>query len=425
MAAWIGRALGLVLIVLSSLSGAVAQDDKIFEPEVPPGFRPDNDRAESGLWMIVDRHAEQLDYSKFILRQPDINAYVKSIACRLAPAYCDDIRIYIVRTPYFNATMRPNGVMEIWSGLLLRVQNEAQLAAVIGHELAHYLLRHSIKNWQARRDTSNVMAFLSLGLAVAAGAEAANTANLLALAAMFQYGRSQETEADLYGMQMMVNAGYNPMAASNVWKFLNEERRVGCVSDYVSAQQKKSKRWDDRKALSVKKKATKRCRKAGRSLNDILFASHPSSENRMELLQNKALGVNSVEVSVGYFNDRFDNHLADYLQMFASDQLQQHNFGRTEFILNHLDENPNLSAQVFFLKGELHRMRAANGDLERAINFYQQSTRYENAPPEAYRGLGFMHMKNGNRPAAKSAFEKYLALAPEAQDKSMIEFYVR
>lgn len=422
MATKMGQMIGLMFLVCVSFGGAWAQESKRFEPEIPPGFRPENDVAESGLWMIVDRHAEQLDYSKFILRQPDINAYIKSIACRLAPAYCAAIKIYIVRTPYFNATMRPNGVMEIWSGLLLRVQNEAQLAAVIGHELAHYLLRHSIKNWQARRNTSNIMAFLSLGLAVAAGAEAANTANLLALAAMFQYGRNQETEADLYGLQMMTDAGYHPMAASDVWAFLNEERRFGCVSDYVSQQQKKSKKWDNRKALSIEKKATKRCRKAGRSLNDILFASHPSSEARMHLLRAEATGVSA---ELNYHNARFDSHLANYLQLFAADQLQQHNFGRTEFILNHLDENPNLSAQVLFFKGELHRMRSATGDLAKAIDFYQQATLFDNAPPEAYRGLGFMQMKAGDRDAAKAAFEKYLALVPDAQDKSMIEFYVR
>ena len=74
-----------------------------------------------------------------------LHAYVEDIACRLGASHCPDIRVHIVRTPWFNASMAPNGMMQVWSGLLLRADNEAQLAAVLGHEIGHYISRHSVE----------------------------------------------------------------------------------------------------------------------------------------------------------------------------------------------------------------------------------------------------------------------------------------
>ena len=70
--------------------------------------------------------------------------------CRTSPAGSAPVIVptsgsTLVRTPYFNASMAPNGMMQVWSGLLLRVDNEAQLAAVLGHEIGHYLARHSVE----------------------------------------------------------------------------------------------------------------------------------------------------------------------------------------------------------------------------------------------------------------------------------------
>lgn len=113
-----------------------------------PGQRPRIDTTEAGLWMVMDRAEEDLKTSGHLVKDEELNGYLKSIACRLLPKYCDDIRVYLVQMPYFNATMAPNGAIQIWTGLLLRVQNEAQLAAIIGHELGHYLRRHSLQRMQ-------------------------------------------------------------------------------------------------------------------------------------------------------------------------------------------------------------------------------------------------------------------------------------
>ena len=109
--------------------GAKAQE----QPWAPPGRlpRPELSTDEGGLWGIMDREERNLRRSPFLIRDRKLNDYVQGIACRLAGDHCPDVRVYLVNTPLFNASMAPNGMMQVWSGLLLRVENEAQLAAVI------------------------------------------------------------------------------------------------------------------------------------------------------------------------------------------------------------------------------------------------------------------------------------------------------
>ena len=117
--------------------------------------------------MYMNDIEENLKTSGRIENDPGLNAYVRQIICNLVPDQCSDIRLYIVQTPHFNASMAPNGFMQIWTGLMLRAQNEAQLAYVLGHEIGHYQKRHSLKQWRSVRDTSSVLIFLQL---TAAGA---------------------------------------------------------------------------------------------------------------------------------------------------------------------------------------------------------------------------------------------------------------
>ena len=105
--------------------------------DIQPGERPALASDEAGLWMYMEDMERRLATSGRVINDPALNDYIRDVLCRLAPAYCSDIRFYVVRTPHFNASMAPNGFMQIWSGLILRAQNEAQLAYILGHELAH------------------------------------------------------------------------------------------------------------------------------------------------------------------------------------------------------------------------------------------------------------------------------------------------
>ena len=124
-------------------------------PIVDAGYKPQN-QDERGLWLQMEEEERTLKKSNFIIRDAALNAYVRDVFCRtVGNDRCGDVRIYIMRTPYFNASMAPNGMMQVWSGLMLRTQNEAQLAAILGHEYAHYQKRHSLQLFQ---DAANRLA---------------------------------------------------------------------------------------------------------------------------------------------------------------------------------------------------------------------------------------------------------------------------
>jgi predicted Zn-dependent protease len=71
-----------------------------------------------------------------------------------------DLRIYLMRSALFNASMFPTGMMVVNTGLMARVRNEAQLAAVLGHEAGHYYRKHSIERYRSLRNKTATMAWV-------------------------------------------------------------------------------------------------------------------------------------------------------------------------------------------------------------------------------------------------------------------------
>src|SRR5437868_4723730 len=131
-------------------------------PTYTQGYEP-RTVDERGMWMEADERERKLRDSPLLIRDEDLNRYVKSILCRtVGEDRCKGVRIYVLEIPAFNATMAPNGAMTIWSGLLLRVHNEAELGAILGHEFGHFELRHQLAAFKHSRSSTDVLAWLSV-----------------------------------------------------------------------------------------------------------------------------------------------------------------------------------------------------------------------------------------------------------------------
>lgn len=121
-----------------------------------------------------------------------------------------------------NAWCMPGGKIVVYTGLLPITQNEAALAAVMGHEVSHALLQHGNQRMSQQMGTEAV----GLGLSVALANKPAATQNLFMTAfgvgsqvgVLLPFSRKHELEADDWGLKFAAMAGYNPQEAINLWK---------------------------------------------------------------------------------------------------------------------------------------------------------------------------------------------------------------
>jgi beta-barrel assembly-enhancing protease len=122
----------------------------------------------------------------------------------------------VIESDQINAFATPGGYVYIYTGLLDRIDNEAELAAVTAHEISHVVARHSVKRLQSA---------VGIGLLeqIAFGGNASATKDVVNLGvgvALQGYSRANEFEADEFGVTYMTAAGYNPMGAIELFNML-------------------------------------------------------------------------------------------------------------------------------------------------------------------------------------------------------------
>jgi predicted Zn-dependent protease len=350
----------------------------------PDLYRP-QDKLEQGLWMQMEESERGLKTSQLVIHDPALNGYVRGVLCRtVGDAACANIRLYLMRTPNFNAVTAPNGAMQVWSGLLLRVQNEAQLSAVLGHEYAHFEKRHSLALYHQAKSKSAAaawLAFTGIGLIASFGL----------IGSLFKFSREQEQAADLAGLQKMAAAGYDTREAAVIWEQLRDEM------DATAAARGTKSRKD----------------KTGG-----MFATHPPSAERVAYLRQAAMAQPGVPGETGA--ERYRAAMAAWWPVFVDDQLKMNDFGASAFLLDSIARSGERSPWIDYARGELYRHRAAAGDLEKAEGLYSASIAAGAPLPELWRGRGLARLKLGRPDDGRADLKEYLARSPNAPDKDMI-----
>lgn len=168
---------------------------------------------------------------------PEIVLYVKGVVDRVAktlPQQAYPIRSAVVGNNAMNAFAIPGGYIYIFTGLILGVENEDELAAVIGHELGHVTERHVAKRMEQMKylniaSITGMVAGVLLGSG--GGTSAANAGKALTLGSMagaqsafLMYTRENEREADHVGLNYLIKSGYNPNAMPQTFEIMNKKR---------------------------------------------------------------------------------------------------------------------------------------------------------------------------------------------------------
>ena len=167
-----------------------------------------------------DKLAREIQQKLDMVNDPLIKAYVDDVSSRLVEQARDhrfQYRFYVVKEQEPNAFAIPGGHIFITSGLIRLVDSEDELAGVIGHEIAHGVLRHIDKALdRAKRISLVTLAAVIAGAFLSKDAKGASTlttgAMAMAQSLMLKYTRENEVEADQKGMQYLTDAGYDPQA---------------------------------------------------------------------------------------------------------------------------------------------------------------------------------------------------------------------
>ncbi len=126
--------------------------------------------------------------------------------------------VHIIQAETMNAYVMPGGKIVFYSGIIDNLKlTDAEIAAIMGHEMAHALREHSREKLSRSMATGGVISIASAAFGLSAGqAQVAQLAGDVGLS--LPHSRTQESEADKIGLELMAHAGYNPNAAVSLWQ---------------------------------------------------------------------------------------------------------------------------------------------------------------------------------------------------------------
>jgi len=204
---------------------SMAHDEKSFQ------FEEDEKR----LWKRSSEEQETLDNSGHLYKDPALEAYLNEVMGSLVPKRVKErgvsIKVKVIKNPLLNAFAYPNGTIYVHTGIIAKMENEAQLATLLGHELTHVTHRHTVQNMRTVKNTTAFLATFQVMVSPFGyfGSLAGLLGTIGGMAAVTGYSRDLESEADREGLDLIVQAGYSPKESPKLFEHLKkdvEEQKV-------------------------------------------------------------------------------------------------------------------------------------------------------------------------------------------------------
>jgi predicted Zn-dependent protease len=276
-------------------------------------------REEGRLWHAARELDQQLENADYLYEDAALQAYMTGVLRKLYPEYADSISVRLVDSPSLNAFALPNGSIYINTGMLARLDNEAQMATVLAHEGVHFTHKHS---WQQQRSMKQSRAF-SVGFTIATGIPAVG--DVVALSSIYGFSRELEREADELGFQRLRQAGYDVSQAPVTFEYLLAEV----------------------KALDIDE--------------PYFFSTHPALEAR---IKNFGDLVGEYPASGGYRGAEVYHAQIDKLRLkLLADYLQLSRHQSVLLMLERPDAFQHFPPSARFYLGEAYRLRNQPGDI--------------------------------------------------------------
>jgi len=350
--------------------------------------------------------ARQSQGGDYIL-DPELTAYVQSVGHKLAKVSDRQLpyEFVVINDSVPNAWAMPGGKIAFNRGLLYELNSEAELAAVMGHEIVHAAARHGAKGMERGIMLQGAM------IAVGIGAQNSDYANLIVGGAQIgaqlissRYGRSAESESDLYGMQYMKAAGYDPAAAVTLQETfvrLSASRKSGFIDGLFASHPPSQKRVADNqetlktlgsggfwgKDVYAQKTAKLKASKSAyltydeavkalksneiekaKTLARKAIKAQPKEARFQELLGDIAMTEKQPKQALGFYNKAI-NMQPDYFKPHAQGGIALYKLGRKAEAKAYLTKaNSYLpTAPSHYILGEIAE---ANGEMQSALKNY-------------------------------------------------------
>ncbi|MDP8242618.1 MAG: M48 family metalloprotease [Candidatus Hinthialibacter antarcticus] len=216
--------------------------------------------------------AGQIATEKEIVEDPDVRGYINNIGTKLVEASTNPNGPYtflVVKDETVNAFAIPGGYLYVQTGLISAAESEAEIAAVMAHELGHAEQRHPTESLSRQMGAKMVM---DIVLGKDAGQYKQQAANLLMAGGISAYSRSAELQADEIAVYVLNRAGYDPNAMVSFFEKL------------VALEQQ-----------------------AGASGGMTLFASHPPTQERINAAKNLIASFGAVRSDSEQLVGGFEN----------------------------------------------------------------------------------------------------------------------
>jgi tetratricopeptide (TPR) repeat protein len=320
-----------------------------------------------------------------------MTAYVTGVLRSLSSANpkISPYRAKIMKSPVLNAFATPHGAIYVTTGLLAMAENEAQLAAILSHEVVHILGDHAARNLVQTKKSALSSAHLRIGLDFFIGSLAGSISGVALRSAVTGYSRDLEREADSVGLSLMMKAGYPPVEFRNLFMLLKARIEQANIKEpfFFSTHPAITERISNFEAFAEK---------------DASIAA-PGKSGTEEFTRN-IVPVLLYDGAARYAAGTFDLAKRDFSRVLGIDSC-------------------NAAALVFL--GDCKRHEGSpESDLEEVAS-YRKAVQCDPSYHEALRELGFRYFKSGDQDSASYYFTLYKTAFPGSPYLPIIEDYLK
>ncbi len=450
-------ALGLAALLLSSCVTTRLPPASL----AGPVFQPLPDEVE--LWRQSRAEEHTLRGAVYLYDDPHLIAYLQDVVDRLTPPGMEanphlGYTVAVIDAPELNAFAYPHGAIYVHTGLLAKLENEDQLATLLGHEMSHVEHRHMLRHRRAMHNRELGFSAASVALAIVLEEAAAEAwwegdhaeaivtgvlgdlflglgLQLAFVASVNGYGRDLEWEADRGGIAKLDAAGYRVAEAPRFYETLRDHAASpagGAVNFFFGSHPRLARRAEVARELVAERAGLMAAGGQGGQTARETVAPEPEAER----VPDAAVSSSPEDVSPEELSPE-DRRFRHAMAPVVRDQAWWHlGEGRVSAAAEHMERALEWAPRdplVHLLKGQVRLAQsreAPSPEEERwlrddAGRAFLEAIRLDPDLPEAHRDLGLMLYEDGEPAGACRELGFYLELAPDAEDADLVRDYLR